>query len=131
MARKALCVGINKYPYPDTELRGCVNDAKAWARLLIDHYDFADTDVRLLLDDEADYKSLGAGLKRLVTGASKGDVLVFANASHGTYDYDDADDEPDGIDEAICPFDCMENLLYDDELRELFAALPAGVSLTV
>ncbi|MGH3087567.1 MAG: caspase family protein, partial [Rubrobacteraceae bacterium] len=34
-------------------------------------------------------------------------------------------------DEALCPHDADENLLLDDELREVFSGLPEGVSLTV
>ena len=29
MTKKALCVGINDYPYEGSDLNGCVNDAKA------------------------------------------------------------------------------------------------------
>ena len=42
MAKKALCVGINDYPYDGSDLNGCVNDALAWADLLVGHYDFAE-----------------------------------------------------------------------------------------
>ena len=38
--KRALCVGINDYPVAGADLKGCVNDAKAWAALLIDHFDF-------------------------------------------------------------------------------------------
>ncbi len=31
MTKKAVCVGINDYPYDGNDLNGCVNDAKAWA----------------------------------------------------------------------------------------------------
>ena len=48
MRKKALCVGINDYPYEGNDLNGCVNDAKAWAKLLADHFDFPQSDVRVL-----------------------------------------------------------------------------------
>ena len=35
MANKALCVGINDYPIDGADLQGCVNDANAWADLLV------------------------------------------------------------------------------------------------
>ena len=38
MARKALCVGINDYPGNESDLRGCVNDARAWAELLVERF---------------------------------------------------------------------------------------------
>ena len=36
MAKRAFCVGINDYPYDGSDLNGCVNDANAWADLLIE-----------------------------------------------------------------------------------------------
>lgn len=129
MAKKALCVGINDYPYgADNDLRGCVNDANAWAGLLKSHFDF--TDVKMLLDAQATKSNVLAGLKDLLAGAKKGDVLVFTNASHGTYLADKDSDEPN-YDEALCPYDTDANLIVDDELRELFANLPKGVRLTI
>ena len=129
MTRKALCVGINDYPGSEDDLKGCVNDAKAWAGLLVEHCAFPASDVKVLLDSQATKANMVAGLKALLAGAKAGDQLVFTNASHGTYVADDSGDE--AYDEAICPYDCDKHLLIDDELRELFAGLPAGVSLSV
>jgi hypothetical protein len=130
MEKKALCVGINDYPYDGNDLNGCVNDAKAWADLLVHHYGFAQDNVRLMLDAEATKANIMAYLEGLVTGAKSGDILVFANSSHGTYVADTSGDE-EMYDEALCPFDCADNLIIDDELRELFAKLAKGVNLTV
>jgi hypothetical protein len=69
-------------------------------------------------------------LEELVTGAEPGDVLVFTNSSHGTYLADTNGDE-EMYDEALCPIDCKDNLIVDDELRDLFATLADNVSLTV
>lgn len=130
MAKKALCIGINDYPYDGSDLNGCVNDAKAWADLLVDHYGFPKANVKLLLDADATKANIMAGLKALLAGAKDGDVLVFTNSSHGTY-VADTDGDEERYDEAICPYDCADNLLVDDELRELFAGLKAGVRLAV
>lgn len=128
MTKKALCVGINNYPYgDDNDLRGCLNDANDWAALLRDRYDF--TDVQMLTDDQATKRNVIAGLKNLLAGASPGDVLAFTNASHGTYIAEDGSDP--SFDEALCPYDDDQNSIIDDELRELFAGLPRGVRLTV
>lgn len=135
MTRRALCVGINDYPIPNMDLRGCVNDAKAWAALLTGHFDFAKSDVTVLLDKKATHASMLRGLEDLLRGARSGDVLVFTNSSHGTYladrGGDASGDEPDRYDEAICPYDCKDNLLVDDDLRALFADIPRGVRFTV
>lgn len=130
MTKKALCVGINDYPYDGSDLNGCVNDAKAWAELLASHYDFPRSDVRLMLDAEAAKSNVIAALKDLLAGATAGDVLVFTNSSHGTYVADTSGDE-EKYDEALCPYDCADNLIVDDELRELFSGLPKGIHLTV
>ncbi len=130
MNKRALCVGINDYPYEGNDLNGCVNDAKAWAGLLVDHYDFAQTDVKLITDAQATKANMIAGLQDLLAGARSGDLLVFTNSSHGTYVADTSGDEP-AYDEALCPYDCADNLILDDELRELFANLRRGVRLSV
>ena len=89
MTKKALCVGINDYPIAGMDLKGCVNDAKAWSALLRKQYDFPSADVRVLLDKAATHEQVIDGLKALLAGARSGDVLVFTNSSHGTYVADD------------------------------------------
>ena len=130
MAKKALCVGINNYPYGDeNDLKGCINDARAWAKMLKEHFDF--TDVTIATDADATQAKTIAGIKKLLAGAKSGDVLVFTNSSHGTYVADDNGDEPD-YDEALCPYDMNDNgMLIDDTLREIFAGIPKGVHFTV
>lgn len=128
--KKALCVGINDYPVRGSDLRGCVNDAKAWAALLEEHYGFDPNAITMLLDKQATKAAIVAGITSLLAGTKRGDVLVFTNSSHGTYVADDNGDET-RYDEAICPYDMKQNLLVDDEFRALFGALPSGVRLTV
>lgn len=129
MTKKALCVGINDYPFGEAnDLRGCVNDANDWANLLRNNFGF--TEVKQLLSDKATKANIIAALKDLLAGAKPGDILVFTNASHGTYRADTDGDEPK-FDEAICPHDTDTDLLVDDELRELFKTIPTDVRLTV
>jgi len=129
MTKKALCIGINDYPYLGNDLRGCLNDAQSWAKLLIDHYDFQAPDVKLVLDSEATKVNWIKALKDLLAGAKQGDVLVFSNSSHGSYEVSTDMDEK--YDELICPYDIDSNSIIDDELRELFTGIPAGVRMTV
>jgi hypothetical protein len=128
--KRALCVGINDYPVRGSDLKGCVNDARAWAALLRDHYGFAEPDITILLDKEATKANILAALDDLVGGAKAGDVIVFTNSSHGTYVADEDGDET-RYDEAICPYDMKQHLIVDDELRTRFATLPEGVRFTV
>ncbi len=132
MARKALLVGINNYPYgDDDDLRGCVNDAKGWYQVLKDHYSFAARDMKLLTNSKAKRKDIVRELQWLLKSAKTGDVLVFANSSHGTNEKDTDNDEPDGFDEALCPYDTDDNVLLDDDIRELISTVGSGVRLCV
>jgi hypothetical protein len=128
--RKALCVGINDYPGKDDDLRGCVNDARAWAKVLTEHYGFPSGDVQLLLDRQATKTKILARLDALLADAKRRDVLVFTISSHGTY-VADTDGDEKLYDEAICPWDMRDNLIVDDELREKFLALAPGCHFTV
>jgi metacaspase-1 len=148
--KKAFCVGINDYGYrsapemgiSNLNLKGCVNDAHDWANLLVRHYEFSVADVTLLTDMDATRANILKGLKDLVVGAQKDDVLVFTNSSHGFFTPDVSGDEEVSefavggkyfkgkYDEAICPYD-YPRLIIDDELRELFDGIGAGVNLTV
>jgi hypothetical protein len=129
-SKRALCVGINDYPYEGNDLNGCVNDANAWAGLLTDHYGFAKEDVKITLDGQAAKANVMKALKDLLAGAKSGDVLVFTNSSHGSYIADVSGDE-EKYDEVLCPYDIDKNEIVDDELREVFSGLVDGVRLTV
>jgi len=128
--KSALCVGINDYPVRGLDLKGCVNDARSWAALLIAHFGFPAENVTLLLDSQATKRAILRRLDKLLDGAVRGDVIVFTNSSHGTY-VADADGDEARYDEAMCPYDMKKNLIVDDELRERFARIATGVRLTV
>jgi len=130
MSSRAVCVGINEYPKSSMALRGCVNDAHGWAELLTGHYDFARDDVLVVTDADATKRSVLAAVDKLLAGARKGDVLVFTNSSHGTYRVDDSGDD-DVYDEALCPYDCDDDVILDDELRQRLGDVPVGVRVTV
>ena len=78
-----------------------------------------------MTDAEATKQSVLGAIDELLTGAAKGDVLVFTNSSHGTYRVDDSGDD-DVYDEALCPYDCDDDIILDDELRQRFADIPAA-----
>lgn len=130
MSKKAFGVGINDYPYRGYDLKGCVNDILAWSELLVDHYDFPLSNIKIITDSEATKQNIINRIKKLLAGARSGDVLVFVNASHGSYVFDTSGDE-EKFDEIICPYNAKEDEVKDDELRELFADLSADVKFTV
>lgn len=128
MAKKALCIGINDYN-KISDLTGCVNDAYRWAGMLKNHFDFAETDIELLTDKEATKSNMLTHIECLFSGAKAGDVLVYTFSGHGSYYYD-PNPSDEQYDQVQCPHD-SDNPLFDDELRERIANLPAGVRLTV
>jgi hypothetical protein len=127
--RRALCVGINDYPLQDSDLHGCVNDARGWADVLVDVAGFDRGDIRVLLDDDATKRAMLRELDRLLDGLGTGDIAVFAYSGHGTYVADESSDEV--YDEALCPYDAKDDLIIDDELRTRFDTIPRGATVTV
>lgn len=125
--KKALCIGIN-YEGTDFALRGCVNDADDWARLLMGH----GFDVGLLAERQGTKANVVQGIGLLVAALQPGDVGFVTFSGHGTWVPDKSGDEADGRDEALVTADAGEdgvNLLVDDELAALFSGVPAGAHL--
>lgn len=137
MTRKALLVGINDYSPvgpggPD--LRGCVNDVRDMAHTLnaLGIVPAAPANMRILTDARATRAAILDSFKWLITGAKRGDVLVFHYSGHGTQIADVSADEIDHKDEAICPHDfATKGLITDDQFRNLLRTLPAGVNLDI
>ena len=125
--RRALCVGINRYPTPKHQLAGCVADARMWADALT-QLGFT---ASLLLDEQATRAAIDRELLALVNNSVAGDVIVFQYAGHGTHVPDLNGDDEDGEDEALCPVDFASGALYiDDDVAAAFARIPDGVNMT-
>jgi hypothetical protein len=123
---RALCVGIDSYP--TSPLAGCVRDAHAWARVLRE----LSFDVTTVIDREATRQRVLDALRRLVTSARAGEMLVFQYAGHGTQADDLNGDEGDRYDEALVPIDYASGaLLLDDDLADVYRSLPEGATLTL
>jgi hypothetical protein len=134
MARKALLVGLNRYPDPENSLRGCINDIRQVSDLLYSRFGFSsDGSIRLLTDARATTAAIVNRLQWLLGGARPGDVLVFHYSGHGSQVRDRHGDElDDGLDEIICPYDLdWDNPFTDDDLYAIVKDLPEGVALTV
>ena len=124
MSKRALCIGINDYPGVDSDLAGCVNDARDWAKVLKER-GFA---VRTLIDKQATGTAMVEAMADLVSGATPGDTVVVQYSGHGSYVPDEDGDEPDGTDECLCPYDIRsKGPITDDELFDLFSAKAQGV----
>ncbi|MDI6793780.1 MAG: caspase family protein [bacterium] len=137
MAKKALLVGINDYSPVGAggpDLRGCVNDVKDVAHSLnaLGIVPAAPRTMRILTDHRATKAAIMDGLKWLVTGAKKGDTLIFHYSGHGSQVADVSGDEIDRKDETICPHDyASAGMIMDDDFRVVFKGLAAEVNLDV
>lgn len=134
MAKRALLVGIN-YPGTEYELSGCVNDAMLLRALLIERYAFLESNITMLLDGDATKANALAATRDLFSAAGADDRLFWGWSSHGTHVRDMNQDELDGLDEAIVPFDGLTSdrlLIRDDELGALVReSLHPGARLTM
>ncbi|MEO5333993.1 MAG: caspase family protein [Magnetococcus sp. YQC-5] len=135
MAKKALLVGINQYAHINP-LGGCVNDVKDMANTLtaLNVIQPRPGDLRILTDGNATRAKILDGLKWLVGGAKKGDLLIFHYSGHGSYVVDTNGEEVDGKDETICPQDMRvdSDMITDDTLAELFKTInPNEITLEV
>jgi hypothetical protein len=116
--KRALCVGINDYPGTNSDLNGCVNDARDWKAELERH----GYSVKLLLNSKATKEAIIKHLADLVRQTGRGQKAVFTFSGHGSWTTDLSGDEPDQRDEMLCPHDIMSGEgLLDDELAEIFA----------
>jgi metacaspase-1 len=124
MSKKAICIGINDYPGTGNDLSGCVNDANDWAVELAKR----GFSVSKLLDGQATKAAITTAMRGLIVTARDGDTLLFTYSGHGTWVPDSSGDEPDGRDEALCPYDITtKGPLLDDEIRALFQGIAPGV----
>ena len=130
---KALLVAINEYPPHIPELYGCINDSFLVNRTLQEVYTFPTQNIHMLHNSRATTDRIKNKLEWLLDGVKGGDSLLLHYSGHGTQVPDRIGDEVDGLDECIVPFDFDFDApgLIDDDLRELFDGLSAGVKLTV
>lgn len=119
---RALLVGINTYARAE-RLRGCVNDVEAMRAYLGERHGLSAEGAKVLLDGDATLKGIEDGLAWLAEGAPG--LRLFHYSGHGVQVADDGDDEEDGSDEALAPFDfdpaSRTGILRDDSLGRLLA----------
>ena len=132
MKNKALLVGINKYPNPSNELRGCMNDVLDMEHYIAEtHKVYAKENIKKLTDQQATKKEIITGLKWLLADAAPGDSLLFHYSGHGAQvPTRNAHLEKDRLDEIICPYDfdgSDATTIGDKEFAALFATIPKDV----
>jgi len=124
--KRSLHIGINDYPGTGSDLSGCVNDADDW-RETLEARGFETTS---LLDAEATKSNMHESISRIVGDTGRDDITVITYSGHGTWVPDEDDDEVDGRDEALCPYDIHEGqILIDDELYDIFSDRKRGARI--
>ena len=134
MNNKALLVGINAYPNPSNNLRGCINDIVDMEYFIASKNKvYPKENIRTLTDSKATKKGILSALNWLLLGASAGDQILFQYSGHGAQipSHNPAI-EKDGLDEIICPYDfsgedASETAISDKEFAKIFAKIPKGV----
>jgi hypothetical protein len=119
----AVIIGIDKYPNLARryELHGCVNDADLMADILQRSYGFSPERIMLLRDAYAHRDNILKALDGLAERVQEDDIVVIHYSGHGSQMTDRENDEADGRDETIVPFDSgrgsKENRdITDDEI---------------
>ncbi|KAJ4957570.1 hypothetical protein NE237_024681 [Protea cynaroides] len=134
--KRAVICGIS-YKNSRNELKGCINDAKCMRHLLINRYNFPESSILMLTEEETDpyriptKQNLRMAMYWLVQSCQPGDSLVFHYSGHGSQQRNYNGDEVDGYDETLCPLD-FENqgMIVDDEINAtIVRPLPYGVKL--
>jgi hypothetical protein len=114
----AVLVGIGKYRLRGiSNLSGPPHDVQKMKRLLQNTYKFSQ--VKVLLNEQATKAKIVEALKWLARTAKKNDYAVFYFSGHGSRVNDAGNDEPDGLDETLVPYDVgpnRESHIIDDEI---------------
>ncbi|HEY0459738.1 MAG TPA: caspase family protein [Pyrinomonadaceae bacterium] len=107
MKKRALLIGINKYPYMSEkgQLKGCVNDVLSIAAVLENQFGFDRNEITVLKDKEATRDSIIRELKKLAAECEQNDVIVFHFSGHGSRRRSKIPGKPDGVEETIVPYD--------------------------
>lgn len=132
MKNKALLVGINDYPLPGNDLRGCINDLVDMGHFIANQNKvYAWDNIKTITDSKATKKGILEQLDWLFDGVSAGDQILFQYSGHGAQQTTlHPAIEKDGLDEIICPYDFNDTAataISDKEFAQRFAKIPKDV----
>jgi hypothetical protein len=149
ITKRALLIGIDNYknlPFYSPErgetfknLKGSVNDVQLMKQLLTSHYEFREEDLRILLNEQASRDRILQSIDNwLIKATAPGDFVFLYFSGHGTQ-VPSHHGDPDGVDEALCPFDLIPigasntvdaRLILDKEVKSVLHKL-AGREVVV
>lgn len=105
--KHALIVAIGKYPEESNFKQiSSGNDVPLIKNALLKQ-DFKESDINILKDEQATKLAIIKAIDELIEISKAGDIVVIHFSSHGEQIEDDNDDETDGLDECIVPFDAV------------------------
>lgn len=118
--RYAIIIGISDYAGTVNDLNYCDDDAIDFRNALLG-MGWKDSDIVLLIDENATRIAILSAINGLKEKEGPGDEVVFFYSGHGsTGEANDGDDERK--DECIIPYECQQDyFIWDGELRAAFS----------
>ena len=115
----ALLIGSNYRNIPNARLYGCINDIINIKNMLIDAYDYTNSNIIVLRDDKPNLLPTRANiinnLTNVINESANYEELWIHYSGHGSQYVDDNFDEIDDKDEVIVPCDFQtEGFITDD-----------------
>ncbi|APY11151.1 peptidase C14 [Seonamhaeicola sp. S2-3] len=121
----ALIIAVGNYPKKTGwSTISSVNDVPLIKQTLLNQK-FEEANITLLIDEQATYAGIKEALNNLLSKVKPDDIVVIHYSGHGQQIFDDNDEEIDGKDEALVPYDAWvrynnnykgEHHFRDDEL---------------
>jgi hypothetical protein len=145
-ANIALLIGIGKYQKEFLEGPGGVKIPTALKGIDLDLENmrktakilgFKDTEIRVLFNEQATLAAIREALQQIARTTTARDRVLIYYSGHGSQTPDLNHDEADGLDEVIVPYDFdrtpkgFVNVLIDDEMATLLAAIPSDNTLLI
>ena len=126
--KRALLIGVGNYPQNSGWQKiSSVNDIVILEQVL--SHDFM---IETLIDQQATRMGIDKAFKRIISNCSKGDTVLIHFSCHGQQLLSSQQDEPDGLDEALVPYDANstktktykgENHLLDNDLARYWESI--------
>ncbi|OYT29606.1 hypothetical protein B6U98_01870 [Thermoplasmatales archaeon ex4572_165] len=121
---------IPKFPFPS------ISEKKLtllYSSLLLSS-NWKEENIILLINEDATYDNITKALDEMSTKVTENDIFLFQWQGHGSEVPDNDNDEYDGTDEIICPYDLNMNqsiYLTDDNLNYYFSNINSKAQIII
>jgi tetratricopeptide (TPR) repeat protein len=120
--RWAVVIGISKYKDNTLNLQYAESDAQSFFDSLIKKCRFKKEQIKLLINENATYENIRKSMEGwLLRRTNKDDKIIIFFSGHGYRDTDNNNDEPDGLDEFLVPFDFQSDDISSAIRDDIFA----------